>query len=230
MSIKNKVLAAAATMTMVGGVSAVGLLPAQAATPSCTGCGAYFSQQYAGTAPGFVLDVLRQGEKPNQPVILFRTSNSDPAEDFVTVAEGTVTALNTANAALLPPGLVSTYGADEAYEIEYAPYGVDSNLCVGTNGKAGLGTPVELEWCGVSSMTIWVVDGPANATPNVYYPWINGSSTNFDSPYALHYPGNSYPTDGPPRAVLNTYPLQQYSTGAVYNNEMWSGTNVVPPV
>ena len=35
MSIKNKVLAAAATMTLVGGVGAMGTLTANAATPSC---------------------------------------------------------------------------------------------------------------------------------------------------------------------------------------------------
>jgi hypothetical protein len=35
MSIKSKVIAAAATLALVGGVSAVGTLSASAATPSC---------------------------------------------------------------------------------------------------------------------------------------------------------------------------------------------------
>ena len=53
-----------------------------------------------------------------------------------------------------------------------------------------------------------------------YLPLINGSDTNFSHPYVLHYPGNGYPTDMP-RPALNTYMLQKYSTGAVYNNEVW---------
>ena len=32
--------------------------------------------------PNFVLDVWRQGAKVGQPIILFRTSNTDPAEDI----------------------------------------------------------------------------------------------------------------------------------------------------
>ena len=35
MSIRNKILAAAATLTLVGGVGTVGALSAGAATPSC---------------------------------------------------------------------------------------------------------------------------------------------------------------------------------------------------
>ena len=37
-----------------------------------------------------MLDVLRQGEKVGQPIILFRESNSDPAEDFTISAQGLV--------------------------------------------------------------------------------------------------------------------------------------------
>ncbi len=36
-----------------------------------------------------MLDVLRQGAKVGQPIILFRTSNTDPAEDFVPSIQGT---------------------------------------------------------------------------------------------------------------------------------------------
>src|ERR1700722_20560361 len=80
MSIKKKVFAVAATMTMVGGVSAVGLLPAVAQTPSCGGnCLTVFGDEYG---PQFIVDVLRQGEKAGQPGIQFRNRASDPAEDL----------------------------------------------------------------------------------------------------------------------------------------------------
>ncbi len=84
MGLKSKVFAAAATLTLVGGVSTVGMLSAAAATPSCGGtCVDIFSREF-GThrTPNFVLDVWRQGAKVGQPIILFRTSDTDPAEDI----------------------------------------------------------------------------------------------------------------------------------------------------
>ena len=95
MSIKSKVLAATATLTLVGGLGAAGALTAgtaSAATPSCGhSCINVFSKQF-GThkSPNFVVDVLRQGEKVGQPIILFRTANFDPAEDFTVAFQGTV--------------------------------------------------------------------------------------------------------------------------------------------
>jgi hypothetical protein len=217
MSIKSKVFATAATMTMVGGIGAVGLLPANAATPSCgASCVTAFGQEYG--AP-FVLDVLRQGEKVGQPIILFRTSNSDPAEDFTISDQGTVDDFYTSG--LVSEALDFNYGNEEAYEVEYSPYGVDSGLCVGVGSTAGNGTPVALEPCGASSKTVWVVDDNDSAVAP--YAWINGSDTNFTHPFVLHYPGTAYPTDMP-RPQLNTYTLQMSATPpTVYNNERWTG-------
>jgi hypothetical protein len=215
MSIKKKVFAVAATITMVGGASTVGLMAANASTPSCGSCVTGYGEEY-GTS--FVLDVLRQGEKVGQPIILFRASNSDPAEDFTYSDQGTVN--DFWNAGLVSNGLDKTYGKDEAYELEYSPYGVDSGLCTGVGSTAGNGTAVSLQPCGVSSKTVWVVDSSDPNTGPDFYPLINGSDTNFSHPYVLHYPGNGYPTDMP-RPQLNTYMLQQYSDGTYYNNELW---------
>jgi hypothetical protein len=238
MSIKKKVFAVAATLTMVGGVSAVGLLPAMAQTPSCgKSCISGFSDQYG---PQFISDVLRQGEKAGQPIILFRTSNQDPAEDFVYSDTGTVADFYAAGlvskaldlhygglgcesgySAGPPATCENPYPNDEAYEMEYAPYGVDSGLCIGTGTTAVNGTPVALEPCGESGKTVWVVDSADGTNDyNGVAPLINGSDTNFSHPYVLHYPGNGYPTDMP-RPQLNTYTLQEYSDNTVYNNELW---------
>ena len=222
MSIKSKVFATAATMTMVGGIGAVGLLPAAASTPSCDDCYNYYGYDFGDS---FVLDVLRQGEKVGQPIILFRTSNSDPAEDFTYADEGTVATFYADS--LVSAGLDQKYATDTAYEAEYSPYGVDSGLCVGVGSTAGNGTPVALEPCGASSKTVWVVDSTDSAGP--YYPVINGSDTNFSHPFVLHYPGTAYPTDMP-RAQLNTWGLQQYSDGTVYDNEMWDGLVPALPI
>ena len=208
MSIKSKVFAAAATLTLVGGVGAVGALSASAATPSCGfSCIEVFSHDF-GThhQPNFVLDTLRQGEKVGQPQILFRTSNSDPAEDYTISYQGLVSDFFTAglvSAAVdlhygglgtLPGG--GSFPDDYAYEIQYSPYGVDSGLCAGVAATAVAGTKVVLAPCGVSSKTVWIVDS-ADSTFSGYVPLINGSDTNFSQPFVLTYPASHYPTDVP---------------------------------
>jgi hypothetical protein len=219
MSMKNKVLAAAATLTMVGGLSAVGALSASAATPSCGNtCIDLFSREF-GTHhnPAFVLDVWRGTAKAGTPIILYRTSNNDAAEDFTVSFQGTVNDFY--QAGLVSSALNLHYSHLWAFEFEYSPNGVNSGLCVGVGSTAANLTPVALEPCGSSSKTVWVVDS-YDTIRGGYVPLINGSDTNFSHPYVLHYPGNGYPTDTP-RPQLNTYELQKYSNGAVYNNEQW---------
>ena len=175
MSIKSKVFAAAAALTLVGGVGASAALTAgaaSAATPSCgNSCPDVFSHQF-GThhSPNFVVDVLRQGEKVGQPIILFRTSNYDPAEDFTGSFSGTVADFYAAS--MVSAAVALHYGCtvgpfincdppatdDPAFELEYAPYGVDSGLCMGVATTARQGTPVVLEPCGISSKTVWIID------------------------------------------------------------------------
>ena len=209
MSIKSKVLAAAATLTMVSGVGAAGALTAgtaSAATPSCGfSCLDLFSHQF-GThkSPNYVVDVLRQGEKVGQPIILFRTANFDPAEDFTFAFQGTVNDFFAANLVSAAVNLHYGGGAagfpnDFAFENEYAPFGVDSGLCVGVASTAFNDEGVTLQPCGVSSKTVWIVDtfdSPATLKHD-YVPLINGSDTNFSHPFVLTYPNNSFPTDMP---------------------------------
>jgi hypothetical protein len=227
MSIKSKVMAAAATLTLVGGLSAAGTLSASAATPSCGhGCINIFLREF-GTHrhPNFVLDVYQQSAKVGQKIILFKASNSDRAEDFTVSAQGSVSDFHAAG--LVSAALNLHYGSDEAYEIEYAPYGAESGLCVGVASTPADGTPVSLQPCGVSAKTIWVVDS-ADTIRGFYVPLINGADTNFSHPFVLHYPGNAHPTDTP-RPQLNTWTLQAFSTGTVYSNELWGANFGVLP-
>jgi hypothetical protein len=211
MSIKSKVFATAAALTMVGGAGAIAATSASAATPSCGGsCVEIFNHDFGTHAhPAFVLDTFRQGEKTGQPQILFRVSNSDPAEDYTFSYQGLVSDFFAA-------GLVSAavdlhYGSnlpnandgfpdDAAFEIQYSPYGVDSGLCTGVAATAVAGEGVTLQPCGVSAKTIWIVDS-ADTVAHGYVPLINGSDTNFSQPFVLTYPKNSFPTDKP-RAQL----------------------------
>jgi hypothetical protein len=248
MSIKSKVFAATATLTLVGGLGTVGAIAAgtaNAATPSCgDNCANLFSREYGHHfSPNFVVDALRQGSNTGQPVILFRASSFDPAEDFTAEFNGTTSDFFAAG--MVSPAVALHYGCtvgpfetcaagvdDPAFELEYAPYGVESGMCVGVGTVAAQGTKVALEPCGASSKTVWIVDtadSPATIEDD-YVPLINGSDTNFSHPYVLTYPSNGYPTDRP-RPQLVTKELTGFSQnvdditgpiiGTVNDNQLW---------
>jgi hypothetical protein len=258
MSIKSKVFAASAALTMVGTVGTAGLLTqaASATTPSCgDNCATVFSRTFGHhTDPAFVFDVWRQANKVGQAVILYRQGQYDPAEDFVIANQGTVSDFY--EAGLVSPALVLHYGGgcttldscgtsglndtfpdDYAFEIEYAPYGVQSGLCAGVASVARNKTPISLQPCGVSSRTVWVSD-TSKAVDCVrgfsisrgYAPLINGSDTNFSHPYVMTYPMNGYPTDKP-RPQLFTETLTGFSgpggidpfdaPSTVNDNQLW---------
>jgi hypothetical protein len=291
MSIKSKVLATAATLALVGGVGTAGVLgttaTASAATPSCgPTCLDIFSQEFGHHfSPNFLLDVYQQRSHVGTKIILFRASNSDPAEDFRPEFQGTVLdfyeagmvsaafalhygCVSTATGhtgdfydcfgettvqqgftfatgaactpaspnftAPTPPATLGTCPAvfnDPAFEIEYAPNGAFSGLCVGVASTATQEEHLTLQECGASSKTVWAVDLYDNAFDSFitgYAPLINGSDTNFSQPYVMTYPSSGYPTDMP-RVPVETETLTGYSTGfpplvnypSIDDSQMW---------
>jgi hypothetical protein len=243
MSIKSKVLAGAATLALIGGVGTAGALTATAATPSAGPNAIDIFSRAFGThrTPNYVMDVWRQGAKTGQPIILFRTSNTDPAEDFAPSVQGTTADFYAAG--LVSSAVALHYGCiaggnfpncgingvdDPAWEFEYAPFGVDSGLCVGVAATATAKEGVTLQPCGVSAKTVWIEDdndSPATASTG-YVPLINGSDTNFSHPFVLTYPGNGFPTDKPrPQLFVNN--LTGFSQGrglqigSVNDTQLW---------
>jgi hypothetical protein len=264
MNLKRKIVASAAALVLAASAGTAAAMSAGAATPSCgPSCIDVFSKQF-GTFhhPAFVLDVKQQGARVGQPIILFRTSNSDPAEDFTIANEGQVSDFYAAG--LVSSTLALHYGCglnlntglcsdgklpaataktdDYAFELEYAPFGVDSGLCVGTAVTAGSHTPVTLQHCGVSSKTTWIADTIDSCITNPLYrfevPAINGSSTNFSHPPVLTYPAAGFPTDLP-RPQLFTSNLNGFSqsgnglacgTGSIVgtnSNQLWAAVGGV---
>jgi len=234
MSIRGKVMAAAAVMTLVGGVSAAGTLAAQAATPSCyQNCINLFSQKYGSP---FILDVQLQRGRAGQPITLYRASNNDAGEDFIIFDKARVSGFASlglvsatvaqhwggtcAQVSTMTHKCVQHYPNDWAYQIEYAPDGVPSGLCVGVENPATDGTKVVLERCGSGGRTTWVVDANASLG-NSNVPLINGSDTNVKDPYVLNFPGSSAPMNMP-SPQLTTWQLQYYFGGGVFNNQLWS--------
>ena len=62
--------------------------------------------------PNFVLDVKQRSARVGQPVILFRTSNSDPAQDFSAEFDGTTSGFYAAG--LVSPQVALHYGCDSS--------------------------------------------------------------------------------------------------------------------
>src|SRR5919112_631096 len=87
--LRRKEMAAAATLTAIGGLSTGAIAPANAATAACVGpgpgCIYVFSSELGTYAdPDFVEAVLYGGAaRVGQPVGLKPISGSDPSEDFL---------------------------------------------------------------------------------------------------------------------------------------------------
>jgi hypothetical protein len=249
MSVKSKMLAGAAALALIGGVGTAGALTASAATPSAGPNAIDIFSRAFGThrTPNYVVDVYRQGSKVGQKIILFRTSNTDPAEDFAPSVQGTTADFYAAG--LVSSAVALHYGCiaggnfpncgingvdDPAWEFEYAPFGVDSGLCMGLAATATAKEGVTLQPCGVSAKTVWIEDdndSPATASRG-YVPLINGSDTNFSHPFVLTYPGNGFPTDKPrPQLFVNN--LTGFSQGrglqigSVDDTQLWGADSGV---
>jgi hypothetical protein len=199
MSIRRRVLAAVATLTIVGGVSAAAPGAASAATPECAAvavCISVFSSE-VGTydQPNFVEAVLGGGgANIGQPVGLKRASRFDPSEDILPdapVRDATV-------ADFYAVGMVSAeanrhYGSLAAVQQNYAPFGIATDLCVGL-AIVAQNEGLTLQPCSVPGTTVWVV-GPAN--PSGYFPIINAATTDFRRPFAMHLPRNEVASGRP---------------------------------
>jgi hypothetical protein len=231
MSVKSKVLATAMALALLGGVSVAGAAsapPAGAASSQCgRGCLELLSRAFGSrAAPTVLLDVYKRGNWLEQPIILFRSSTADPAEDFTFSAEGTVADFYAAG--LVLPSFYAHYANLKAYEIQYSPYGVDSSFCVGVPLTAATNTRVTLQPCGQSGKTVWVADSAQPLTSS-YVPLINGSDTDFTDPLVLTYPAGANPA-AVPRPVLVTRPLTTNPDGTVAGNQLWSvALGVLPP-
>jgi hypothetical protein len=197
MSIKRNLLTGAATLTIAAGVFTVGTPSASAATPACGGdCISIFSREL-GTygQPNVVETVLDGVARVGQPVILAPASSSDPSQDFFLRDAGLVSGFFAAG--MVSAELNSHYGDLMAAQIEYAPFGARSELCVGLARTAFQGQGLTLRPCTVPARTVWIPDPTILPTPppTGYFPIVNGSTTDFSRPFAMHYPRDQQATD-----------------------------------
>ena len=196
MSIKSKMLAAAATLTIVGAVIALDTLPASAATPACgSQCGSIFSRELGTYAqPSVVEGVLQGVANVGQPVILKQASGSDPSEDIIP-HRGLVSAFYAAG--MVSADVNKHYGNLLGVQQEYAPYGVGTGLCVGLASIAYQNEGLTLQPCSIPGRTVWIIDtpdSPATAATG-YFPIVNASTTKFERPFAMDLPQDEVASD-----------------------------------
>jgi hypothetical protein len=191
MSVKPKLMTIAAALLTPVGVITAGTLSASAATPACgSSCVSVFSKELGSYAqPGPVEDVLDGVAAIGQPLILKQASSSDASQDTIANAMPV--------SAFYAAGMVSAavnrhYSDQIAAQIQYAPNGIRSGLCVGLATRAYQNEGLTLQPCGVPSLTVWILDradSPATSAAN-YFPIVNASTTDFDHPFAMDLPRN----------------------------------------
>jgi hypothetical protein len=192
MPIKAKVLAAAATLTIAGGLCAAGTLPASAATTQCgKACIQIFSAKFGTYAdPGFIETVFLGIPVAGVPTILHPASDTDPAADFI-IPTGAPVAVST----LYGDGLVSAavnaqYTGEMAVQVEYAPYGQPTGLCAALATTAYQDEGLSLEPCNIPGTTVWIIDTADAPTAGPYFPLVNGSTTDFAHPFGMTIQGD----------------------------------------
>ena len=116
---------------------------------------------------------------------------------------------------------------DVAFELDYAPYGADTGLCMGVASTAAQGTVVSLQPCGVNNHTLWILDSSQPLT-TAYAALIAASDTDFTAPYVLTDDG---PVNGLPfEQQLETANLVTSPAGLVEASQLWGADTGTLPI
>ena len=236
MSIRSKILAAAATLTLAAsGVAVATALPAHAATPSCGFTCIDLSSLANNTS---VLD-NQGGLDTGTPLVTYPASGGYPGEDFLLGSEDLVA--DYFEAGLVSQGVAEHYGCqaghdfptcaagsenDEAVEFQYAPFGAPTGECAGVASDAAQGTVVSLQPCGLNNHTLWIVSSKLSTSANAVV-LIAASDTDFTAPYVLTDDG-----------TVNGLPFEHQvetahlvtTAGQVSGTQLWSTARGILPV
>lgn len=187
MSIRRKIMDVAAMLAIAVSVAAAGTLSATAATPACGAqCISIFSKELGNyKQPEVVEDVLDGSAAAGQLVILKQGSSLDTSEDLVPTGGHIVSDFYTSG--MVSADVNARYGSMKAAQIEYAPDGKRTGLCVGLSKVAYENEGLTLQPCGVPALTVWIIDttdSPTTAAAG-YFPIVNASTSDFARPFAM---------------------------------------------
>ena len=185
MSVKKKVGAIAAALTTVCGMSAAAAIPASAATPACgQHCIGVFSSELGTFAePNFVEHVFGGVARIDTETGLTTASSTDSSQDFVNPHQGDVS--DYYSLGLVSADVDRHYSGLSAAQLEYAPLGQPTGLCVGVPTSPYSGEALSLQPCTVPGRTVWIIGSPTSAG---FFPIISGATTDFGHPFAMTYP------------------------------------------
>jgi hypothetical protein len=192
----RKIMAAAGTLVVLGGLSLAATGVANAATPSCgSSCTNVYFQ-----SPGhhYVTYSGKGRTVSNNPIELFGASNSRPGEDFIPIDVGTVVPEYCTSTGQSASGAFTNnqcdllvadgYSSDQTWELEYSAYGNASGKCLGdwnNDGPITTTMMVRLEPCGENADTIQIlakhIGGVTAAGSGVFV--VDGASDNYSNPF-----------------------------------------------
>jgi hypothetical protein len=169
-------------------LTAVAALPASAATPACgSNCLAVFSKELGTYAhPNFVEHVFGGAGRVGTPTGLNRASVVDQSEDFINPHPGTVSDYYAMG--LVSAAVNQHYGPLQGSQLEYAPAGKPTGLCVGVAANPFQGEALSLQPCTVPGRTVWIIGTSLSPTTRGFFPIISGATTNFARPFVMSYP------------------------------------------
>ena len=228
MSIKSKVLAPAAALTLAGGLCTMGTVAASAATPQCgPNCVEVYSAKYATPASlGFVETVFLGIPLRGIPTEVRPASSSNPAEDLIVPLGAPEKVSDFYAQGMVSAAVNEHFSNDLAVQLEYAPYGKPTGLCTAVATTAYQNEGLSLQPCSAPGTTVWILDIPDSpATYPPYFPIVNGSDTDFVHPFAMTILGN-------PADQLFTPIIMQHLTGnpgSVPANQLWGANHGIVP-
>jgi hypothetical protein len=180
----------AAIALCVSVAGAVAPLSASAGTPACgPNCLGVFSDEL-GTyaAPNFVEHVFGGVARIGTETGLTTASNTDTSEDFINPHPGDVS--DYYKLGLVSAAVDSHYQGLTASQLEYAPGGMPTGLCVGIPTSPFRGEPLSLQSCTVPGRTVWIIGtslSPSTAAQHIF-PIVSGATQDFSHPFAMTYP------------------------------------------
>jgi hypothetical protein len=218
MSIKTKVVAAAAALTVAGGLSTAGTLPVSAATTQCgSACIQIFSAKFGTyTNPGFIESVFLGNPVAGVPTILHRASSSDPTGDFIVPQKAPVSTFYAEG--MVSAAVNAHYETETAVQVEYAPYGHATGMCAAVATAAYQNEGLSLQPCSTPGTTVFIIDFADAPAAKPYFPIVNASTTDFTHPFTMTIHGN--PADKPfPQITLQH---MHGNPAHVPDNQLWS--------
>jgi hypothetical protein len=215
-SIRKRIFVCAAAAVLTSG-AAFAVTSAPAAHAASLDCGySCVDWYYQGDGTADVIEVDNGTAQTGEGTTMGAAGNFS-AEDFTLNSEELVSTY-------YQEGIVSAmvnlhWGNDYAFQLEYAPSGEDTGLCLGVASTADPGEDVTLQSCGVSAKTLWI-DLAADQSDG-YVPLINGSATSYTAPEVLTVGliFHSYPFSV--STVLEIGALSQ-DNGAWSTSQMWA--------